>query len=87
MFNSPVSRNNTEQKVYSVCYIYALIIWSNEGGPPKRNRVTPRLRFSRYAPSALRAQGPLSHCLQKTTAQTMRQSGFAGPDPVADAKR
>ena len=57
----------------------------------RRNRVTKRLRFSRSAPSALRAQLPLSRQLQlivqRPEWQLPRQSGFAGPEAVADAHR
>jgi len=57
----------------------------------RRNRVTPRLRFSRCAPSALRAQLPLSRQLRliakRTEWQLPRQSGFARTEAVADAHR
>ena len=56
----------------------------------RRLWLTPRLRFSRYAPSALRAQLPLARQLRlfvkRTEWQLPRQSGFAGPEAVADAR-
>jgi diadenosine tetraphosphate (Ap4A) HIT family hydrolase len=54
-------------------------------------RLTPHLRCGRYAPLALRAQHPLSRQLRLNVKrpewQLPRQSGFAGPDAVADANR
>ena len=56
---------------------------------PRQLQLTPRLRFSRCAPSALRAHLPLSRQLRlivkRTEWQLPRQSGFAGTNPVADA--
>jgi len=57
----------------------------------RRQPVTMRLRFSRYAPSGLRAQLPLARQLRlivkRPEWQLPRQSGFAGPEAVADAER
>jgi hypothetical protein len=82
-------RNKTKKQKTIVCGVHCIV--APLGASPllgrAARRVTPHLRFSRYAPSALRAQLPLLHCLQKTKTQTMRQSGFARPETVADANR